>query len=90
VGEHRGKLGADGGGRRDDHDRDESGNQAIFDGGDAGFVFEKTGDKIFMAEAPFVKKQLLTSAAGCRRDNLTTPRVATKLKGAREFSAHFI
>jgi hypothetical protein len=23
------------------------GNQAIFDGGDAGFVFEKTSDKIF-------------------------------------------
>ena len=61
MGEHRGKLGADGGGRRDDHDRDESGNQAIFDGGDAGLVFEKTGDKIFMAEAPFVKKQLLGS-----------------------------
>jgi hypothetical protein len=43
-----------------------------------------------MAEAPFVKKQLLTSAAGCRRDNLTTPRVATELRRARKFSVHFI
>jgi hypothetical protein len=43
-----------------------------------------------MAEAPFVKKQLLTSAAGCRRDDLTTLRVATELKLARKLSAHFI
>jgi hypothetical protein len=43
-----------------------------------------------MAEAPFVKRQLLTSAAGCRRDNLTTPRVAIELKRARKFLEHFI
>jgi hypothetical protein len=43
-----------------------------------------------MAESPSVKKQLLSGAAGCRRDNLTTRRVATELKRARKFSEHFI
>ena len=32
--------------RSDAHDRDQRGDQAIFDGGDAGFVFEKTSDKL--------------------------------------------
>jgi hypothetical protein len=35
--------------RSDAHDRDQRGNQAIFDGGDARFVFEKTSDNVFHA-----------------------------------------
>src|SRR5262249_35174351 len=33
--------------RSDAHDRDQRGNQAIFDGGDAGFVVAKTSDNVF-------------------------------------------
>jgi len=33
--------------RGDADDRDQRGNQAIFNGSDAGFVFTKTSDKVF-------------------------------------------
>lgn len=45
VGEYRGKIGADKAGRSDDHDRDESGNQTIFNGSDPYSSFAKRESK---------------------------------------------
>jgi len=46
VGEYRGQIGADQAGCPDNHDRDESGNQAIFNGGDARFVASEMDKQI--------------------------------------------
>ena len=53
VGEHRGKLGTDNAGRTDDHDRDESGDQAILNGGDARLVSEETREESLHRKDPF-------------------------------------
>ena len=53
VGEHRGQVGADHAGGANDHDRDESGDQAIFNGGDAGFVSEETREEGMHRKDPF-------------------------------------
>jgi hypothetical protein len=50
--EHHSNLGADSAGRRDDHNRDETSNQAIFNGGDAGFASDETDKKSFTGKRP--------------------------------------
>jgi hypothetical protein len=39
--------------RGDTHDRNERGDQAIFDGGDTGFVFDETGEEGLHRKDPF-------------------------------------
>jgi hypothetical protein len=90
VVEHPGKLGADGGGGRDDHDRDKSGNQAIFNGGNAGLVTEKTSEKIFHGRGS-IRKITFTSRRGrlpLRQSDHTG--IATGLKQSRRFSEYFV
>jgi hypothetical protein len=54
---HRQQLLTGEGHRSDAHDRDESGDQAIFNGGDAGFVFNETGNEDFHRIAPDPKNK---------------------------------
>ena len=45
-GEHGRKCRAERGNRHDDHDGDQSGDEAIFDGGDAGLIVDKPTEQI--------------------------------------------
>ncbi|VTZ65108.1 hypothetical protein EMEDMD4_790132 [Sinorhizobium medicae] len=45
--ESGGQAGADGRHHGDDHDRNQAGDQAVFNGGGAGFIASKTDEKIF-------------------------------------------
>jgi hypothetical protein len=55
----------------------------------ASFLRKRTR-RFFIVEAPRVKKQLPTGAAGCRCDNLTMRGLAMEIKRAGKFSLHFI
>src|SRR5437588_1492851 len=60
--EHSGDAGADGGSRSDDHDRDKSGNQTIFNGCYAGLVSDETAEDDFHRTDP-----LAGTLADCKR-----------------------
>ena len=52
--ERAGQVGAHRGDGGDDDDRDERGDQAVFDGGGAGFVLSETRDELGHGEFPCV------------------------------------
>jgi hypothetical protein len=75
--------------RSDAHDRDQRGNQAIFDGGDAGFVLEKTSDNGIHA-------QFLSQSNGCAarrsalsRQGIIDPRCLPPKERMKIFTAFY-